>query len=179
MITEIKKHRVRHGDLMDNLDGLMKGELAEIFYSDPPWGAGNLRYWQTMNTKMNAVPQKEIDFQAFLNRVFDIAVQHSKNMVFIEYGIRWERIVVDMGEAKGLKHLGTATTLYKSGSRKLPLHLHIFTKNPTVLIPPLYIDNLTNTEDMQTLRNAVRPFAKAGEILLDPLRFRVFSKNGC
>jgi 16S rRNA G966 N2-methylase RsmD len=51
MITDIGIHRVQHGDIMNGLDELMEGDKADFIYSDPPWGQGNLTYWQTMNKK--------------------------------------------------------------------------------------------------------------------------------
>ena len=51
MIYHIKHHRVQHGNIYDDFMPLMQQEKADIFYSDPPWGIGNLKYWQTLNVK--------------------------------------------------------------------------------------------------------------------------------
>ena len=53
MIYNIKNHKVQNADIMQGIDNLMLNEKADFIYSDPPWGQGNLKYWQTMNVKMN------------------------------------------------------------------------------------------------------------------------------
>ena len=37
-IIQIGRHRVRHGDMFDDLSELFGGDKADMFYSDPPWG---------------------------------------------------------------------------------------------------------------------------------------------
>ena len=80
-ISQIGPHRVRHGSVMDSLDELMGAEKADLIYSDPPWGQGNVKYWQTMNKKMTGSEPVDIDFDAFLGRLFEVYRKYAKNLV--------------------------------------------------------------------------------------------------
>tara|TARA_R110000737_G_scaffold166014_1_gene193262 strand:+ start:891 stop:1076 length:186 start_codon:yes stop_codon:yes gene_type:complete len=57
MIYKIGEHTVRHGDIHNEIEinELTQNIKANIFYSDPPWGSGNLKYWDTMNKKQNNI----------------------------------------------------------------------------------------------------------------------------
>lgn len=166
-IKSIGKHKVQHDDVMNGIDKLMGSEVATVFYSDPPWGQGNISYWQTMNNKMNGADRKEIDYNEFLNQIFGLAKKFAKNLVFIEYGIKWEKDIIDLASKYGLNHIVTTNPIYRSGSRMLPLHLHVFAKK-VIELPIGYVESIKDTYGMDTLRKATAPFVKAGDILLDP-----------
>jgi len=172
MITEIGKHKVRHGDVMHLSvpNALMQNDQCQLFYSDPPWGTGNLSYWQTMNAKMNeGAERKSVDLNAFLAQIFNLAKAYTKpdGLIFIEYGVKWEKEILDRAASYGFIHLGTAHPLYRSGSKLLPLHLHVFSKTQ-INLPNGYLESIRDTYGMDTLRNAVRPFVKQGEVIFDP-----------
>ena len=113
MITILGEHKVRHGDIMNGIADLMGNEKADIFYSDPPWGEGNLKYWQTMNVKMNPdAVKKQVDLDLFLNKIFETAAIYSKGIIFIEYGERWAEMVKHKSSIYGLKHICIIKTLY-------------------------------------------------------------------
>jgi len=116
MIYEIGKHKVRHGDIHEQteINQLTMGVKADIFYSDPPWGSGNIKYWDTMNKKMNGITEStgNFDVDVFLGVVLDNAVKHTNGWVVIEYGKRWVDKVVDMAKQRGLKYCGQVETLY-------------------------------------------------------------------
>ena len=167
MIHIIGKHRVKHGDVTQGISDLMQSETANIFYSDPPWGAGNLKYWQTMNHKMTGQSPKEVDYDRFLNSIFKSARDYTSGPILIEYGIRWRNDIKQYGERYGLQHHGIANLLYRSGSKLLPLDLHLFS-NGQINIPPDYFKKLENTVGYETVRRAVLPFAVEGATILDP-----------
>lgn len=167
MITVIGSHKVKHGDLMQGIEDLMQNDLAELVYSDPPWGAGNLNYWQTINKRMTGAEPKETNLDLFLNKVFETASKYSKNIVLIEYGIKWREMIKERGAKYGLIHKGIADLKYYSGSRLLPLDLHVFAKTD-INLPKGYLENLKDTYGLTTLRNAIEPFKVPGGIILDP-----------
>ena len=168
MILEIGKHKVKHSNVMLGIDDLMAGQKADVMYSDPPWGQGNLNYWQTINKRHNPeIKTEEINLDAFINQIFTIAKKHSKGVVFIEYGMKWEKQIISYGENHGLIHIGTAQPKYKAGSVFLPLHLHIFHRE-AVVMPDDYFLSIQDTFGMETLRRAIEPFAVPGGIALDP-----------
>ena len=43
-----------------DINYLLKGEKARIFYSDPPWSDGNLKYWNTMRNKMSGTKEEKV-----------------------------------------------------------------------------------------------------------------------
>lgn len=167
MIKQIGTHRVKHGDVTQGIEDLMQNDKVEIFYSDPPWGVGNLKYWQTMNQKMTGAETRDVDLSKFIDKIFEIASAYSKNLVFIEYGIKWEQEIKDYGAKYGLKHIALIPLQYRSGNRLLPLHLHVFAKKDIVL-PEGYIESVTDTYGLNALKQAIYPFAKKGEVILDP-----------
>jgi hypothetical protein len=173
-IFQIGKHRVRHGNVMDGIADLMGPEKADVFYSDPPWGQGNLNYWQTQNNKMNGAPKEEINLPAFLHQIFGLAETYAKNLVFIEYGKKWMEEVIAMAASHNLRHLGTAEPLYRSGEGLLPLHLHVFAKRPVSEVNATYLRGITGTHGYKTLQAAVTPLVGIpgaygrGGLYLDP-----------
>lgn len=167
MIQQIGPHRVRHGNVMDSagIEALMAGELADIIYSDPPWGLGNLRYWQTMNKKMTGQDLGQAgSLEAFLDQILSLSARYAKNILLIEYGVRWEEELKGMASAHGLTHVGRCTPIYSSAN--LPLHLHVFAKQP-VALPEGYLQGLNGTKGFETVMRATAPFAVPGGVVLD------------
>jgi hypothetical protein len=101
---------------------------VNFIYSDPPWGEGNLKYWQTMNQKMNSVEPKEVQFQGFVNKFFHICDQAltDDGVVFMEYGPRWREDVMFYAKTFGFHMLRLYQPKYKAGSKMLPLDLFVF-----------------------------------------------------
>lgn len=166
-IEQIGPHVLRHGDVMDGIGGLMGNDTAQIVYSDPPWGAGNLKYWQTMNHKMTGAPRRAVNYERFLNQIFTIAKTYAEQFFFLEYGVGWREDITIMGKRYGFINNGIVPLKYKSGSRWLPLDIHLFTKLPH-RFDAEYRRALKLTADMNTLRAAVGPVARPGHIILDP-----------
>lgn len=127
MIQIIGKHRVKCGNIMDGIDDLMQGQMADFVYSDPPWGQGNLRYWQTMNHKMTGAAPIEISYTDFMARYFEIVAKYAKDVIVIEYGWLWRADVIAQAAANGFKHGGVAPSFYSA--RNLPLDIHLFSKS--------------------------------------------------
>ena len=156
MIYEIGKHRVRNGDIYDNLDELYNGEKVDIYYSDPPWG--NLEYWQTLNQKMNGVERKATNVHTFVNRVFDVAIKYTKedSPIFIEYGIKWNNNLIAIAESKGLHLEACIEMLYASPKR--PMLLNIFSKQGNLHLSEEYKQSVYHTYGYNSLKTALKPF---------------------
>jgi len=167
MITKIKDHAVKHGCVMQGIDDLMQGEKADIFYSDPPWGQGNLKYWQTMNNKMTGASKSDIELTEFIAQIFNIANEYSKEWIFIEYGVKWKDQIQSYGKKMGFNSIDIIELQYRSGNRLLPLHLHIFSKKNSVL-PVGYAEKVSGTHGFNSLKQALLPLAKEGGLVLDP-----------
>ena len=51
-MEKIGKHTINCQTINEvNFNTLLEGRKANILYSDPPWGDGNLKFWATMNKK--------------------------------------------------------------------------------------------------------------------------------
>lgn len=145
MIVEIGKHRVRHGNIyeQEEVAAFVGDDKADIFYSDPPWGSGNLRYWDTINKKMNdGAADYDFGFEVdrFLDVVLDSAVRFTDGWVVIEHGKRWTAMLIEKAIAKGLHYCGEVEALYNSGGKKHPLDIVVFhTAEPKALdLSPAY-----------------------------------------
>lgn len=167
MIEQFNSHRLRHGNLMDpgGIETLLGDTKVDLFYSDPPWGAGNLSYWSTMNKKMTGAVVTQPPLDDFLHRFFDVAASKTKEMVFVEYGLRWKDQIIAAGVGHGLFHLGYATPLYDTAR---PLHLHVFSVTPRETPPPAYFASIDGTVNLKTLQAALGPYRAVGKTILDP-----------
>lgn len=166
MITiPVGEHVVKCGDVMDGLDDLMGYDKADIFYSDPPWGEGNLRYWQTMNHKQTGETPREVNFEKFLATIVSQAKRFTQGFVCIEYGVRWADQLKDTAAAYGLHHCDTVAVRYRSGSKILPLHLHVF---HVERYQPVDLSDVAGSIGYETVIKTMKKFQKAGGIVLDP-----------
>jgi len=133
MITSVGKHRVQMSDVMKGIDNLMQGEQADFLYSDPPWGQGNLRYWQTINKRHTGRDKSDIDYAEFLPFYFNMAYKYVKDICVIEYGEKWRYDVIKVASDAGFKHSGVCTSMYQAG-KLLPLDVHVFSKSGSVVM---------------------------------------------
>lgn len=168
MIEQIGPHRVQHGNIMAGIKGLIPDNgTVDFIYSDPPWGDGNLKYWQTMNIKTNGGDRQDTDLESFLANLFTIIKQASKptTIVFIEYGERWVKIIEQHSAKIGLQVQALSTPVY--GSPKRPLKLFTLAYEPLVLHTS-YEESINGTTGFETLLAAAAPFPMTGKSILDP-----------
>ena len=170
MISKIKNHRVKHGDIMSGIADLMQEEKADFIYSDPPWGVGNLKYWQTMNFKMNNVERKEQDYNNFINNFFSIIKYYATDRVVIEYGKRWRDDIINLSMKYGFIYNGNTESLYKSGSKLLPLDIHFLSKKEKYTLTD---QNKKDCREFNGLKVVEKIFdfycPKNAELVLDPM----------
>jgi hypothetical protein len=169
MILNKGKHKFQNANIVNGVDQLMNGERADIIYSDPPWGNGNIKYWSTINKRHNNIDTVVLDEHSFLDKVFSIASKYisDNGVILIEYGRKWETLVKDLGVKNGLVHNGVVEISYKSGSKLLPHHLHYFGKGK-MDIPESHLNSLKGRTGLSVMVDSVKPFIKDSGILLDP-----------
>lgn len=63
---------------------LMGDEQADLVYSDPPWGPGNLMYWRTKNSEVIRP-----DWNEFVAEFVKSVDAYCKGWAFVEMGLRW------------------------------------------------------------------------------------------
>lgn len=165
MIQEIGKHKVRCGDVMDDLSELYKDVKVDIMYTDPPWM--NLNYWQTLNNKDTGALKKNIDNEQFINRLFEVACLYLKEdgILFMEFGKKWNEQIVQRARWYGFNNAKSIELLYGSPAR--PCMLNIFTRS-MLIFPEEYESHVWHTKGYETLKQAVTPFAKEGNVITDP-----------
>jgi len=167
-IKNIGIHRVMHSDLMlADFDELMQGEMVDVMYSDPPWGVGNLKYWQTMNKKMTGANPNDVNLDSFLDKIFSIAEKYVKEHIFIEYGEKWHDEIKALAKKHNLVDNGTIKLRYQGGGKLRPLDLHLFGKRK-INISESYIKSVTDTYGYNTLVQVMKPFAGKGKTIIDP-----------
>ena len=169
MISQIGKHKVRVGSISEDLSDLMGLAQADIFYSDPPWGQGNLNYWETIRMRHTGDEQRrQNELSIFFESFFSIINRYAKNVVIIEYGQKWRDQLKQNAVRMGLKHHATMEQMYRAGGEMRPLDLHVFSKTGVVL-PNHYVTKVMEAKGTQNIMQAlVEPFVVPGGILLDP-----------
>ena len=106
-------HRITIHDIMlNNLDDLMGGNKADVFYSDPPWGPGMLKYFRTHNNQKGHID----DWMEFVKRLKLICDRHVKGARFIEMSMKCESDIVKVFGKPQARYVQK----YNAGSKALP-----------------------------------------------------------
>tara|TARA_Y100000310_G_scaffold339490_1_gene432318 strand:+ start:903 stop:1481 length:579 start_codon:yes stop_codon:yes gene_type:complete len=154
---------------MNGIADLMGDEKADFVYSDPPWGQGNLKYWQTMNKKMTGAKPSEIPYEDFLAVFFTILSVYCKGVAVIEYGKRWREDIIQASKDFGFTHCGIATAYYGSAKQNYPLDIHVINSAGKIKIPEEYIAKAASLKDLKCVEAAFDHFAPKKGIVLDPM----------
>jgi hypothetical protein len=173
-VTEIGPHRLRHGNLLDGAEAfleLMHNDSADITYCDPPWGYGNLRYWQTINRNMTGEEARITpNLESFLHAMFALITAYAKGPILIEYGVRWREELTGVAREHDLVHHGFGVPVY--GRPPRPLHLHLFTPRRLNWYGDVserwWAVDVNGTTGLATVLAAATPFAVPGGIVFDP-----------
>lgn len=169
MITDVGRHKVKRGDIMNGIDDLMQGRKADFLYSDPPWGQGNLRYWQTINKRHTGQEPSEINYAEFLPHFFNIVSKYVKDVCVIEYGISWREDIIQVSGQAGFKHIGAFSSLYQAG-KLLPLDIHVLSKSGEVVVPHDFQSKCFELRGLSVVKyifSALLP--SDAEMVLDPM----------
>lgn len=161
-MLEIGPHRLVHGDITSGaVARAMQGEMADVVYSDPPWGPGNQKFWHTMNRRGSSPRTSWSGFIASFASVVAIA-RASHAPVFVEMGLRWTDDLDDAMTNVGLPLRRRWRIFYGSKRRPLPNTVALFGPvDMDVAMPdPAHGEPVTRA----VLRACVRP----GAIVLDP-----------
>jgi hypothetical protein len=113
MISAVAVGELTH----DRAKLVLQGEKADIVYSDPPWGSGNLKYWRTMN-KENI----EVDWEEFLLLFCSIVASNTKTgaEIFVEMGCRWVDQLAEQMSAVGIRETQRIECTYRGGAKRYP-----------------------------------------------------------
>lgn len=162
MTTEIiGPHRLLCGDITTGcVAAVMGGELADLIYSDPPWGPGNQQFWHTMRERGSVPRTSWPDFLTAFARVC-LAFRKPDAPVFVEMGLRWTSDLRDAMSRVGLRFVWERRILYGPKKRPLPNALLLFGADVDVQLPdPPHGEPVTRA----ILEATVRP----GMLVLDP-----------
>ena len=162
-------HRATNRNIMDGIDELMRGEVADISLVDPPWGEGNEKYWHTMLAKVDPLTSiKRPSHDAFLKQLMTLLYSHTKGMIFVVYGVRWRDELIRYASDAGLHSLAVVRGSYVRG----PLDIHFLNKE-NVELSEAYLQEVSEAQRKRgqkfpKVRVAIKPFATENGILLDP-----------
>src|SRR5512142_1439624 len=87
MIYELNPHKIVCGDLTQGAVATTMGtDLADVIYSDPPWGPGLHTMFHTA-----AKETPKTDWAGFLEAFAKVCKQYSKPSapIFVEMGTKW------------------------------------------------------------------------------------------
>ncbi|HBY66716.1 MAG TPA: hypothetical protein DEG69_02420 [Flavobacteriaceae bacterium] len=170
MITKVGEHKVQCSDIMNGIDNLMNNDMADFVYSDPPWGLGNLKYWQTINKRHTGRTQNEMDYNLFLHQFFGILKKYLKDVAVIEYGQKWRDDIRFFVNEYGFVHHGCCTSLYSAGSKLLPVDIHLISRNNSVSLTNNFKKGcyeLRGQKLVNFIFNEICP--KNAKMILDPM----------
>ena len=123
-MIKIHGHVLTHGNIKDSqLDAAIKENYPngiDFCYTDPPWGNSNLKYWETMNKKMNGQSTDQIDQLLLENRVVRLICDNVREYAFIVYGVHQaESLMNIIKEQKEVTDVQYIEKKYKSGNKWL------------------------------------------------------------
>jgi hypothetical protein len=133
----------------------LAGRKADIVYSDPPWGPGNLMYWRTHNKETTRT-----SWPAFLEtfcRVVAKSIRRDAH-VMVEMGTRWVDELSDEMAKNGIKESCRWNCLY--GNPKLP--------NVLWYSGPGCSTNPSGLSGVSMTKTALSGVATSGALVLDP-----------
>lgn len=171
-IATLGDHRFLCGDITLGAVQILMGEdLADVIYSDIPWGPGNQKYWHTMNMVGSSPRTSWTEFLLHFANACSI-VRAPMAPVFVEMGCRW---VADLDHAMGrhgLNLIDRWAITYGPKSKPLPNTLSLYAPSPSSLsiAYPLQIHRRMPTPPhgepvtQAVLETVVSP----GMIVLDP-----------
>lgn len=162
MKIQIGTHALMVGDITtDAVSQLMGAELADVIYSDPPWGPGNQQYWHTMRSR-GSVPRTS--WPGFLAAFCGVCAAHRKPdaPVFVEMGMRWADELDSAMLSVGLPRRRRWVVTYGPKKKPLPVTLNLYgPRDIDVVMPePAHGEPVTRA----VLEVVVRP----GALVLDP-----------
>jgi len=157
-------HRVMNKSIEElDLNYLMDGKKAHIFYSDPPWNNGNLKYWATLNKKQTGKSYKPITFEKMIFIIKHIIDNYVKGYVFLEVG-KNQTDYVKSQLTDVLYNVQVQSLRYKSGNTLLENKIIIGTKNPEFY----FNKDVSHYRGIQLPMVCINRVSKEGEIVLDP-----------
>ena len=170
MITEIGPHKVQCQDVMHGIDDLMGNDKVDFLYSDPPWGQGNLRYWQTINNRHTGMERNDVEYNTFLSKYFAIVEKYAKDVAVIEYGEKWRQDIIKTVKDYGFHHHGSCTSLYASGSKLYPVDIHLISKSGNHQLTQEFIQGCYEFRGLKMVKHAFKSYLpQDARMVLDPM----------
>jgi len=161
-MIQVGKHRFVCGDITQGaVAEVMGGELADVVYTDPPWGPGLLRVFASM-AEPGTLPR--LPWLAFLDAFARSVAEHRKPHapVFVEMGTRWVAELDAAMMAAGLTLQRRWITTY--GSRSQPKRATLTLYGPRFLELQLPDPPHGEPVTLAVLTATLRP----GSVVLDP-----------
>lgn len=159
ILWNIGLHSIACGDLTTGATELvMQKDLADVIYTDPPWGPGLHTFFHT-----KAGIEPKTSWPDFLKSLSETCAKYRKKEapVFIEMGLKWVLALHQAMHEVGLEPLRQWTVYYGPKSSPRPNSLTLFGVDLDITLPDPPCGEVVTK---QVLRSVVKP----GMLVLDP-----------
>lgn len=170
---EIGRHRLLCGDITAGAVGkLMGDELADVIYSDPPWGPGALQLFATQAGP--GLPDSAEAWALFLDVFARTCAAHSKpsTPIFVEMGPRWAEQLRSVMRDHGMYRACAWTVTYGPKAKPLPVTLGLFGMTPLgsldVVVHAVDDSMPSPAHGEPVTAAALRCVVRPGYVVLDP-----------
>jgi len=166
---KIKSHILTQGNIKgDQLRKALDQHFpsgVDVLYTDPPWGQGTIKYWNTLNKKNTGDDTEILSVEQIETIIVDYIMEYVKQYGFIIYGKREAAGMMARLTKTGLRDIELIPRTYNSGSKRLPNVVITFR---TPLAPAIdWRSLLEGTNDMDTLRIVCDQLAGKAKTVLD------------
>ena len=182
-MTRINRGEINHYGLhkiscesIDNklVDEMLNGTQASLFFSDPPWGDGNLKYWVTMNKKMSGEKYDPLSYDQLLSRIYGIIDNHVTGHIMIETGMKWAEQLLNDFKQK-YYNARIINVEYKSGSKMLPSAI-VYASTDNAIN---YTGEPLNKSGYKLVSELIGAVTNVGDIVIDPCCGMGYTLQGC
>lgn len=166
-MEKIGLHRVDNKSIENlNLRPMLNGKKVRIFYTDPPWGEGHMKYFNTINQKETGRKSKPLLFIQLLEELKHMIKTYVDGYVFVEFGVK-QLEDIKSKIAPGLYNIKIFDVFYKGGGKFLPCKILVAGTKPQYK----FKENLNGIkcQGYNLPQRCISEVGKKGEMVLDPL----------
>jgi DNA modification methylase len=156
------------------VDKLLDGVMADLFFSDPPWGDGHMKYWVTMNKKMSGEEYAPLSYAQLLDRIFSIIKHHVAGHIMIETGGKWaDKLTADLAER--FYNVRQILVVYDSGNKELPSVIVYASTHPDIRFDYEPVAR----KGYPVVKELIKAATETGDTVIDPCCGMGYTLQAC